>query len=82
MAEQLMIVDGKEIKALEMPKDCFMVKGKWYTEKGLPAELAAYKRLFDEAKQTKPLELKKKQKSKVTLIPSNKVIDHAPIVKE
>ena len=55
MPEKTVIVDGKSIDESKMPKDCFMIQGQWYTEKGLPKELEAYKRLWEEAKQTKQL---------------------------
>ena len=55
MQERVVEVDGKKIKESEMPKDCFLIQGKWYTEKGLPKELAAYKRLWDEVRATKQL---------------------------
>jgi len=55
MQEKTIEVDGKKIKESEMPKDCFLIQGKWYTEKGLPKELAAYKQLWVAAKATKQL---------------------------
>jgi len=55
MQEKMIEVDGKTIKESEMPKDCFLIQGKWYTEKGLPKELAAYKRLWADVKATKQL---------------------------
>ena len=55
MQEKTVIVDGQEIAESKMPKNCFMIQGKWYTEKGLPKELEAYKRLWDEVRQTKQL---------------------------
>ena len=55
MQEKTIEVDGKKVKESEMPKDCFLIQGKWYTEKGLPKELAAYKRLWEEAKAAKQL---------------------------
>jgi hypothetical protein len=53
--EKKVTVDGKEINESEMPKDCFMIQGKWYTEKGLPPELASYKRLWEEKRKTTQL---------------------------
>ena len=74
MQEQTIIVDGKEIKESEMPKDCFLIQGKWYTEKGLPKELVSYKRLWTDAKSTKQLgttdEKGKKEELKKTTIPT------------
>jgi hypothetical protein len=32
-----------------------MIQGQWYTENGLPKELENYRRLWDEAKQSKQL---------------------------
>jgi hypothetical protein len=65
MAEQIVKVDGKEIKASEMPKNCFMVQGEWYTEKGLPDNLSAYKYLW-----AKPVNSETKKKSKLQDTPT------------
>jgi len=77
MQEQTIIVDGKEIKESEMPKDCFLIQGKWYTEKGLPKELVSYKRLWTDAKSTKQLgttdEKGKKEELKKTTTPPGRV---------
>jgi hypothetical protein len=64
MAEQMIKVDGKEIKATEMPKNCFMIHGEWYTEKGLPSRLSAYKHLWE--KPATITETKKKSKPQTT----------------
>jgi hypothetical protein len=55
MPEKMVIVDGKPIEESKMPKHCFMIQGQWYTENGLPKELEGYRRLWDEAKQSKQL---------------------------
>jgi hypothetical protein len=60
-------VDGKEIDQSNMPKNCFMIRGEWYTEKGLPAHLSEYKYLWEKPVLT---ETKKKTKSQVTPTPS------------
>lgn len=45
--ERMIWVDGKQIPKSQMPNvSCFKINGKWYSEKGLPPELAAYKRLW------------------------------------
>jgi len=59
MQKNTIMVDGKEIKESDMPANCFMIQGKWYTEKGLPKELEAYKCLWADVKNTKQLETQK-----------------------
>jgi hypothetical protein len=80
MAEQMVTVDGKEIKAADMPKNCFMVQGKWYTEKGLPANLSAYKYLWAKKTVAQKAESKKKSKAPSTQTQSSPVQD-APTAK-
>jgi hypothetical protein len=61
-------VDGKEISPLEMPKNCFLIRGEWYTEKGLPSHLSEYKHLWDKPNAIQ--ESKKKSKPQTTQTPS------------
>jgi hypothetical protein len=80
MQEQTVIVDGKEVKASEMPKDCFLFYGKCYTEKGLPKELNAYKHLWKEAKEAKQLgntaeKGKREEPKKTTVAPTEQAPD-------
>ena len=79
MQERMVKVDGKEIKESEMPEYCFMIQGEWYTEKGLPKELRAYKRLWTEARAAKsldePSEKSKKGESKKTTTPTEQPSD-------
>jgi hypothetical protein len=57
--ERMLTLDGKEVAESKLPPNCYCIHGKWYTESGLPPELSAYKRLWEEArKQT--VEQKKK----------------------
>ena len=77
MQEIMVRVDGKEIKKSEMPPNCYMIKGEWYTEEGLPEKLEAYRRLWTESRPPEGLEPSKqpcagdeKEKQKKTIIPT------------
>jgi hypothetical protein len=81
MATEPMIkVDGKPIKASEMPKNCYMIGGEWYTEKGLLESLSEYKRLW-EANTVTTTDTKKKSKSQVTQTPLSGANQDATTVK-
>jgi hypothetical protein len=80
VAETTVKVDGKIIKASEMPKNCYLINGEWYTEKGLPEKLLAYKQLWENDKVS-ATDAKKKLKSQVTQTPSSEPSPVAPTAK-
>jgi hypothetical protein len=73
--EQMVWLDGKQILKSQFPSEpCFLIHGRWYTEKGLPPELSAYKKLWDPAvkqeSQTPTQEKKTTTQSESNTVPA------------